>query len=531
MSTTMPSLHRFRDSGGDDSRVRIEAARIAARRGNHQEARQLLRQVAQADPQCAEVWLGLAWLATTAAERRALLHRALAVDPNNHRAKAEMARLQPSVPQAAATAATALPLPGRARAAAPSPAEVTPERVAPPVSRTGRRVGVWLLGLAVVAGVLLLVVLLAWGPVSRSVASLLATPVPTAVPTPTPSPAQIAGQFVPQLESALAGEEWARSLELVGIMQSLAPSDPGVSEWSRKAHMQVGQALVRDGQAGDALAHFDLALTIAPADAEASLWLTTTQAYLSGQEALGAVDWEGAIGSFTLVQGQIPGYGDASARLLEAYRGLAQEAMAAKDWSRAIEALTSARELAPGSSGFVDSLELAYRERGIAREESGAFPEARTDLEAALALAPGDAKAKTHLDQVMYKMFPPKRIEIDISEQRMYVYQGDKLLHKWVISTGLPGRDTATGHFKVLDKIPRAYSNVWHLTMPYWLGIYYVGGIENGIHALPIRPDGSVMWAGLLGQKASYGCVILDNGAAPILYDWAEVGTKVDIRY
>ena len=285
------------------------------------------------------------------------------------------------------------------------------------------------------------------------------------------------------------------------------------------------------GQAGDALTHFDQALAAVPGDAEALLWQSTTLAYLAGRKALLAVDWESAVASFLVVQAQIPDYGDGLARLLEAYQGLGQASIAAADWTRAIDALTKARELDPAAPGIVDSLGLAYRERGIAREAATDLAEARADLEAALALAPGDAKAKTHLDQVMYKLFPPKRIDIDISEQRMYVYLGDKLLHKWVISTGLPGRDTATGHFKVLDKIPMAYSKVWNLKMPYWLGIYYVGGIENGIHALPIRPDGSVMWAGLLGQQASYGCVILDNTAAPILYNWAEIGTKVDIHY
>jgi len=76
-----------------------------------------------------------------------------------------------------------------------------------------------------------------------------------------------------------------------------------------------------------------------------------------------------------------------------------------------------------------------------------------------------------------------------------------------------------------------AWSSIWRLKMPYWLGIYNVGTVENGIHALPIRPDGSVMWGGLLGQRASYGCVILSTGAAKTLYNWAEIGTPVWIHY
>jgi lipoprotein-anchoring transpeptidase ErfK/SrfK len=67
--------------------------------------------------------------------------------------------------------------------------------------------------------------------------------------------------------------------------------------------------------------------------------------------------------------------------------------------------------------------------------------------------------------------------------------------------------------------------------MPYWLGIYWVGNVENGIHALPIRTDGTVMWGGLLGQRASYGCVILSNAAARTIYYWADIGTPVRIYY
>jgi lipoprotein-anchoring transpeptidase ErfK/SrfK len=39
------------------------------------------------------------------------------------------------------------------------------------------------------------------------------------------------------------------------------------------------------------------------------------------------------------------------------------------------------------------------------------------------------------------------------------------------------------------------------------------------------------MWGGLLGQRASYGCVILSTEAAQLIYDWAEIGTPVDIHY
>jgi lipoprotein-anchoring transpeptidase ErfK/SrfK len=201
------------------------------------------------------------------------------------------------------------------------------------------------------------------------------------------------------------------------------------------------------------------------------------------------------------------------------------------EWTLAVETLVQLHGLIPHDESVVDLLAEAYRKRGIYWQEEGALEKARTDLEAALSYRADDAEAQTHLDEVMYELFPPKRIEIDISRQRFYAYEGDTLVYNYPTSTGLRGRDTAAGHFKVLDKIPMAYSRVWNLQMPYWLGIYWVGTVENGIHALPIRPDGSVMWGGLLGQRASYGCVILSTQAARIIYNWAEIGTPVDIHY
>ncbi len=124
-----------------------------------------------------------------------------------------------------------------------------------------------------------------------------------------------------------------------------------------------------------------------------------------------------------------------------------------------------------------------------------------------------------------------KYILIDISEQHMYVYEGDALVYSFVTSTGEPGADTIPGVYSVLDKIPNAYAPTWDLWMPNWLGIYWAGTLENGIHALPYRSNGWRLWDGYLGIPVSYGCVILGVDEAQLLYDWAEVGTPVEIRW
>jgi lipoprotein-anchoring transpeptidase ErfK/SrfK len=123
-----------------------------------------------------------------------------------------------------------------------------------------------------------------------------------------------------------------------------------------------------------------------------------------------------------------------------------------------------------------------------------------------------------------------KYILVDISEQHMYVYEGDSLVFSFVASTGMRNA-TRAGSFSVLNKIPNAYGATWNIWMPNWLGIYWAGGLQNGIHALPILPGGGQLWAGYLGTPISYGCVVLGAYESKLLYDWAEIGTPVEIRW
>jgi lipoprotein-anchoring transpeptidase ErfK/SrfK len=123
-----------------------------------------------------------------------------------------------------------------------------------------------------------------------------------------------------------------------------------------------------------------------------------------------------------------------------------------------------------------------------------------------------------------------KYILVDISEQHMYVYDQDALVFSFIASTGI-GNATRIGNFSVQSKIPNAYGSTWNIWMPSWLGIYWSHGLENGIHALPILPGGGILWEGFLGRPVSYGCVVLGTYEAQLLYDWAEIGTPVEIQW
>jgi len=125
---------------------------------------------------------------------------------------------------------------------------------------------------------------------------------------------------------------------------------------------------------------------------------------------------------------------------------------------------------------------------------------------------------------------PEKRIIIDISEQRMRVYENGQVIRTHVVSTGVSDSPTMAGIFQVQSHEINAYASNWDLFMPHFLGIYEAWpGFMNGIHGLPLLSSGSRLWASSLGSPASYGCIILDLAAAEELYYWADPGVVVEI--
>ena len=124
-----------------------------------------------------------------------------------------------------------------------------------------------------------------------------------------------------------------------------------------------------------------------------------------------------------------------------------------------------------------------------------------------------------------------KRIVVDISTQRMTVYENGEVLNTHIVSTGVEDSPTLAGTFQVQSHSLNAYASNWDLYMPHFIGIYEAWpGFMNGIHGLPMLSSGRRLWAGNLGTPVSYGCIILALDAAEELYDWAELGVVVEIN-
>ena len=148
-------------------------------------------------------------------------------------------------------------------------------------------------------------------------------------------------------------------------------------------------------------------------------------------------------------------------------------------------------------------------------------------------LQPGQGITIPSLDILFpLPLITERHILIDISDLRLYAYEGETLVYNFPCSTGIDSSPTIPGRFQVLGKEENAYASSWDLWMPHFLGIYQSGpDFTNGVHGLPTLSSGALLWAGHLGnRRISYGCIVIGLQEAAILYDWAELGTLVIIQ-
>jgi len=132
-----------------------------------------------------------------------------------------------------------------------------------------------------------------------------------------------------------------------------------------------------------------------------------------------------------------------------------------------------------------------------------------------------------------FKVDPDKRIMVSISGQWVKVYEGGNIKWNWAASTGIPDSPTWPGIYQIISHEPNAYAANWDLWMPHFMGVYQpIPGSDftNGFHGFPTRGGWQLLWTNSLGTKVTYGCILLSNENAELLYNWAEEGVVVEIQ-
>jgi len=136
------------------------------------------------------------------------------------------------------------------------------------------------------------------------------------------------------------------------------------------------------------------------------------------------------------------------------------------------------------------------------------------------------------------------RIVVSIPKQRAYLMIGDQIIADGPVSSGRRGHESPTGHLRVLEKDPNHHSNLYGDFVDASGRLVRAGvsarsdSAPSGTHFvgapmkwfLRLTEDGVGMHVGILpGYPASHGCIRQSVDGAKLLYDYAKVGTPVDV--
>lgn len=140
----------------------------------------------------------------------------------------------------------------------------------------------------------------------------------------------------------------------------------------------------------------------------------------------------------------------------------------------------------------------------------------------------------------------PTSINIDLSQQKAYIFKGGEKVGWTYVATGRSGYPTPTGTFRITEKVVDKRSNRYGTIVNRSGGVVR-GGAIAGVHRVPpggkfvgakmpywmrITGNGIGMHAGAIpnpGSPASHGCIRLPYTMARTIYQHTDVGTRVTI--
>lgn len=113
-------------------------------------------------------------------------------------------------------------------------------------------------------------------------------------------------------------------------------------------------------------------------------------------------------------------------------------------------------------------------------------------------------------------------IDVNLSEQRVYAYEGDVVVNSFIVSTGVAQTPTVTGNYRIWAKVrvqDMSGPGYYLRDVPYVMFFYE----DYALHG--------TYWHNNFGTPMSRGCVNLKVDDAAWLFSWATVSTVVSIHY
>lgn len=136
-----------------------------------------------------------------------------------------------------------------------------------------------------------------------------------------------------------------------------------------------------------------------------------------------------------------------------------------------------------------------------------------------------------------------KTIVVSLSQQRLWAYENGREVYSTAVMTGRPDLPTVVGTYHIfLKQSPTTFYSPWPRNSPNWYPptpINYAMEWKEGGYYLHDATWHSVFGPGTdtwhydpaFGwQNGSHGCIAMTLGAAAWLYNWAAIGTTVQIK-
>jgi lipoprotein-anchoring transpeptidase ErfK/SrfK len=113
-------------------------------------------------------------------------------------------------------------------------------------------------------------------------------------------------------------------------------------------------------------------------------------------------------------------------------------------------------------------------------------------------------------------------IEVNLTEQRVYAWEGDVLMNSFIVSTGTWATPTVTGTFSIWNK-----TRIQAMSGPG----YYLPDVPFVMYFYKDYGFHGTYWHNNFGTPMSHGCVNLTIPDSEWLYNWASYGTTVKVHY
>lgn len=120
-----------------------------------------------------------------------------------------------------------------------------------------------------------------------------------------------------------------------------------------------------------------------------------------------------------------------------------------------------------------------------------------------------------------------KRITVDLDRQMLATYQDGQRVHEFHAVTGSCAKWTHPGTYQIDRKVEDYVSQTYDVEMPYSM---FFTGDGKAIHGTSFATIRSFLHAYVSDTVGSKGCVGISNGHARELFEWAPIGTIVEIK-